>query len=340
MKKQVLTLASLFVLSMNPAFAEYESVGEGSTIWSKKQIKVCWGGTESMSKTFVKTQMSSSEQTDLYLSSLISSMDPASKLTVKKTINQEYNAATIGITFSGWKSCLETPDADVILFTIKDDPHTAMDQMFSSNLPIGQATIGQGGELNRQTDQWNKSDKKLKPFVFLRKVEPSENLQLSTAEALKITALHEFGHLLGLRHEHARLEAKNDLNCKVGGVRLGEEVDLSTDFYSVYDPNSIMSYCHVYLLKYKVGLDFFTTDSKANNEASWLTPAEYSLNEKLNFRDQSLVTVSKIPGKENLNFVQVKIGISKGDLHTLRCMYGFYSPSVKNKTCHSYYKPI
>ena len=55
-------------------------------------------------------------------------------------------------------------------------------------------------------------------------------------------ALHEFGHVAGLRHEHARA----DSTCKKSDELIEEEQMKSEEFSAsaAYDPNSIMNYCY------------------------------------------------------------------------------------------------
>ena len=57
--------------------------------------------------------------------------------------------------------------------------------------------------------------------------------------ATKATALHEFGHAVGLQHEHERVDAKQCNNY----ARLVDD-DRFTDFIGAYDDDSVMNYCN------------------------------------------------------------------------------------------------
>jgi len=56
---------------------------------------------------------------------------------------------------------------------------------------------------------------------------------------VKGDALHEFGHLLGLLHEHERFDSYDD--CPPPN---GISTTPSTEYYGDYDRSSIMSYCN------------------------------------------------------------------------------------------------
>lgn len=67
------------------------------------------------------------------------------------------------------------------------------------------------------------------------------------------TAIHEFGHMSGIAHEHMRKEVFTDRRCdslnklvKRGVYILAESTTLPNDDYDLvgnYDPDSIMNYC-------------------------------------------------------------------------------------------------
>lgn len=269
-------------------------------------------------------------------------LETKSKEAIKSLIQKEYNSQRIGVEFTGWKDCGDEAKADVIIFTTHDSPHESLNDFIMGELPYGQATIGEAGDYNSKREVFFKPANHLKPFVFIRMVDASEGFKISPLKALKLTALHEFGHLLGLRHEHARDEAKNDPNCSTTETyktKYSESLDKSTAFYGVYDPNSIMNYCHLRMLKKKVGLKFTVKNNFSITDFFNVTP--FYPAKAVNFVDPMLVSKSefKMLG-ETFTDYSIKIGISKGDLHSLRCMYHFYDQSVEQQTCRASFNPL
>jgi hypothetical protein len=343
MKKHFSRLFCLVLVAQligQTSFAGQESIGEPHTVWKKRSISVCWGKYQNISESVASESMNSIGLIKMEVMKYLSHFDSKLKIAVKQIVQKEYNDDRIGITFTGWKECDDSANADVIIFAIKDTALGKLNNFLTSDLPYGQATIGEAGKSSAKAGYY-KPRTHLKPFVFIRQVDISEGFVISPLDALRLTTLHEFGHLLGLRHEHARDEAVKDVNCHVTGTSVaspvGEDVDPSTKFYGVYDPNSIMNYCHIRMLKKKVGLKFQTVQDRTLVNLL-LGPWLYT-DKEVNFIDSQLVR--KSPSMINgITDYSVKVGLSQGDVHTLRCMYNFYAEEDAAKICRPSFDPL
>lgn len=335
-------LALLSVLSITSAQAHNDSIAEPFVTWQIRNIHVCWIPPVSEKAAFTAEE----------------------KAKVQEIVQKEYTVAKVGITYYGWEEC----DA----LTEKNAPHLGIyqdtDATTAKESPLGEAkshfeglaSLGQGG--GADTLIIKKSflglfETELKmhgfyhrntemPFVYLqslRKVKGRDHLV-----QLQMTALHEFGHASGLRHEHARKEAKGDLNCylQIMGSKEGikETTDYTTVAYSAYDPNSIMNYCwmdmmEVYGTTWKVDTKKVRKPT-LQNKGSVFSPEYLWKLEPLtedgfftvlpNVLDNSLYMIKKgaQKGQYTLNF---RMGLSRGDINTLRCLY----VDPKAASCHA-----
>jgi len=301
--------AFLFLISSVVAHA---SVGEPQSAWKKRAVSVCWGTAEhAMSADLPRISKMLIEHSEY---------DPfrfEDKLQVRETITREINLKTAGIELVGWEDCAENDPSDVMVFTedLTQPPKHKTDLMFVTTYH-GCSSIGDDSE-----------GSSLKRFVHIKKL-PDFNLKISSSQALDLIALHEFGHLVGLRHEHARrFEASGDANCFSQGIGLMESLGTSAKIYGDYDPNSIMNYCHDFSLMNKTGVDFYvyglsdhsmrldqTMDFGNHSSIKKFNPNEVNFLEGL--------TVIKTPAPElNATRVQVSIGLSESDRVTLRSIY-------------------
>ena len=261
------------------------------------------------------------------------SLSELDKLQVKESITSEYNLAQTGIELVGWNDCNQDDVSDVIVFS---EDQTKAPKHFTdlSLVPTYHGCSSIGDESPGSL---------LKRFVLIKKL-PDHQLKITSAQALEVTALHEFGHLLGLRHEHARrFDAGQDVNCYTQGIALIEAMGKTAKQYAAYDPNSMMNYCFDFSLMNKTGIDFYVDGlSEVNLNVVNLdgyfyqnaSQKRFNVNE-VSFTDDSLVTKTKDVSLNAIHY-QVKIGLSKGDRHTLRCMY---DSSYDQKNCNPEFRP-
>lgn len=284
---------SVIIASSTAAFAGVDSIGEPNVTWLKRKIHVCWhtGGND-----FAAEQ----------------------KAAVQKIVEQEYTTSRTGISFVGWEDCQSLTSEQYDLMIIQDNillPSNETVEKYRSFNSEGSAVLGQGAaeQLKTETNQATRVVRKskgffnrdvMKPVMYLL-YRPSFRMYdpyFHALEELQMVALHEFGHVAGLRHEHIRSEAKNDPNCKnMQEPKPGtpvEELMSTAATYTDYDPNSVMNYC------------WGATLAKFGNV----------VNELPNIPDESLYTTVK-DRVTGIKTYTIKIGLSAKDLITLNKLY-------------------
>jgi hypothetical protein len=273
------------------------SVAEPLTLWSKNKLKTCWILEDT------KTQ-----DLPIEIRKKISSAPKGSNLNfeeyqaVKNIIEENFKAENTGISFYGWNEC-QNDQADVYITTSQKQ------QPF-----IGFGSIGDGSHFtNVDVDLSTKH--KEKSFVYLSRI--SQSKIQNKLKALQMFALHEFGHVAGLRHEHIRDEAKNDPNCLLSGAHTKEKKDLYTVELNEYDPNSIMNYCYIHLIHQKTGLHFYA--KYFDSISQWNNQKKYWPENVLNFEDDSLY--NKTTNENGTSEFKLNIQLSTKDKEGLRKLY-------------------
>ncbi len=319
MKKIIIHFLPFFLLSLSIAYSGEFSGVEPFIKWNKRKVSVCFGVKSHLRKVHSSVNYISDEPFDFQY------FDQNLKQVVKETVKKEYTVSKTGIEFVGWKNCNANPIEDVIIFT-----HTLDYKSSKNGETLGMATMGESGDFERRFSMleggyygdpgfFNKG--RGKSFIFLTyRPEKYNELRLSSLKSLKLTTLHEFGHLSGLRHEHARFEGAFDPNCLSSGTRTRETLNVTTVLTSTYDSNSIMNYCWMRVLR-KAGDNIILTNGNYKTVEKILL---FGLDDLLEFKffslnDSSLLTREKV-GKD-LYKVKMNIGLSQKDKHALKCLY-------------------
>ncbi len=159
----------------------------------------------------------------------VKSWSKSNRRKLEAWVNEEYSEERTGIYFTGWKSCAEETEADVILF-------------YNHNSYIKRFVLGDidgvAGDLGpRKREMVN-------GFPGARSL-----VAISKTGMNKGTAIHEFGHVAGLAHEHNHYDApKPDKSCPHYERNFTTKLE-----YTDFDPASIMSYCSIKLKKLSDG---------------------------------------------------------------------------------------
>jgi hypothetical protein len=307
---------SLLALSLS-SFAQNKNYAEPNVKWSKTQVSVCWGKYQDRLNGMQKFD-SLPFDSRVYLE-----YSASEKANLMAMVNKEFTKTKTGLEFIGWKDCSETKNPDVTFFKI-NDPRVRY---------AGRATIGESG-LNvsesfqgRVRSTYQKKKASVRNFLILN-TDSIGYPALPYEQDLKLVFLHEIGHTAGLRHEHIDMQAKaslflpqKDKNCVTAGINSSELPIASTMQLGVYDANSVMNYCYIFLLE-KIGLEY-----------SVLAPAAPGI--QVNLVDPAVVTTTQTMGKKNY---RMRIGLSSGDQHALKCMYQFDAKTFLAK-CHGSFDP-
>lgn len=312
------TLASLNVL------ASPFSISEPITKWKKKEVKVCFATKLDWSQSRISRPqgLGPITKTDEGLPFTLEQKD-----LIKNIVTTNYTKTETGISFIGFDDCEKTPEADVYVFRM--DHRATL---------YGKANIGQSSLYRKVDDKvvfYRLNNNLGKEYVLLNTFDDNQvtNPQATVTaanqkrkrktthdEQLQLTTLHEFGHIAGLRHEHARIEdAENDFNCQTtfkSPDKLKEKEAATTKAFGVYDPNSIMSYCFLRKVNQQIGTSFVLREQG---------------DMPINLTDETLYTKTKV-GTDVYKY-EIKIGLSAMDKHTLRCLYAYGKAEFADK-CH------
>lgn len=238
------TVSILFVFSDPPVqktdMSSFGIMAEDYT-WKKRSVSVCWADKELGEELPQFGVMRTATQ------EITTELNDADKLAVQKKVQEQFSQSSVGIEFVGWQKCDPAVKPDVYIF--------AFDEMaYAEYYPPGEAEVGTSCEMFNPDLRKKEIRERVKGqpgYIFLskatiKKLGPKvfKNPEVSFIRS----ALHEFGHVAGLLHEHYHKEAKLDSNCQdllkdnpsfiINPVKLGREKT-----YSKYDPLSIMNGC-------------------------------------------------------------------------------------------------
>ncbi len=261
MKQQTFCFLSACLISLSTFFDSRALGGafEPAARWDKNEVRVCWLDSEGFRKS------PSLLDDTLYLNGAGLVHSPGLESAIQNLIEFEFTPEKTGIHFTGFQRCGipaegGRPDADAILALEQTD---AFDEVIEGGSSIGMSVIDLLiGEIVRRDPR---EEEGLPSLVI--QIPPGSlyhSKTLGYESAIQLTALHEFGHLAGLHHEHSayREEALRDPYCLsspyADDLKKGPDPSFSLvprkyleNLYhlkgavrSGYDPVSIMSYCH------------------------------------------------------------------------------------------------
>ncbi len=126
---------------------------------------------------------------------------------IRDLVTSEY--AKAGLCITGWERCSANPPCPTIRLHV-GVPSDADGQW------AGESYVGAVCKVPHTWTMWLRTD------------------QLNHA------TVHEFGHAIGLHHEHARTDNKGE--CAASSSEIVPEGG-AIEYYTIYDPDSVMSYC-------------------------------------------------------------------------------------------------
>jgi hypothetical protein len=293
----------LLALSLSFSFslmAGVDGIVEPTTKWKKSTLKTCWLNDARDMRTHLPKHLFERTKENAHLS-VFKGLTPAEKLDIQLMIDKEYTPERTGIHFAGWKDCSETTGpVDVYILTAAGPTKRG----FFTN--YGMADIGNG--TNHETIRLPEDPDGPSQVFFVRAQEKDPK---RSREMTKLFALHEFGHVVGLRHEHMKKEAYSDPLCALSEVTPGEDYFPHTAAYTSYDPFSIMNYCFAFTLKNKTGFSFRPSEELAKK-----------------LTDRNVFSITPDSGYAQ---VDVKVALSEKDVHTLKCLYLFKPQEIAQK---------
>ncbi len=293
-------LVSLLFISL-VAHAGVEGIGEPRVTWTKRKVHVCWRDGVKVDPTYIFNDFTVDQ-----------------KEVVRKVVEREFTEAKTGISFFGWESCSDIADQKYDLEIFQDSEIAATNPMVEERRKVnaegwailGEGSAGQsytvsdhtGAVISQTTGYLNRNVVKSSMYLMVRtplfRFGKDSHQQL---DQLEFTALHEFGHVAGLRHEHIREESKNDPNCNYRQDTASEELMQTAAMNGEYDPNSVMNYCWGAVLVQK--------------------GSKFSKKEELpNITNETLYSEITNPKTKKKHY-QIRIGLSATDISTLRKMY-------------------
>lgn len=313
------------------------SLGKSATVltaskWDRSEIQVCFAEPKDKGDSRIRDDAKSFPEK----ARLVKIRD-IEKQWIRSIIEQEYRKDRTYVSFVGWRDCDDRNPAAVWIYMGKGGPKGA------SNVGQDMITLHYIQVTNRNTGEAEQiiPVKERKPgqkpsYIFLHRMDSNELKQLMIDEEthLKLTALHEFGHATGLVHENEREGANTDGNCYLGrqSRQFQRHSENAVQYMSKYDPGSVMNYCFVFSVSTASGLKFdvakpgLDTEKMPNQGLPILAwPGVLG------------VGPSRIASKTELNDryrYEIRIGLSEGDVHTLRCFYG-PQDAESLKTCNA-----
>lgn len=276
----------LFVAMFLSALPTAASVIEPSVAWPTTDITVCWGSFEDARRIKNATSdFSKIKREEVF------SFTSSQQQELQSLVDREISMARTGVSLNGWGRCRGEAE-EVALFLFSD--RVKLSQSASATT-IGIASLGYKRRgMNYTIVNMSPAEYRARNFNW---------------SSLQHVFLHELGHVLGLRHEHIRAEARN---CY---PRATESIGTTARIVGIYDPHSVMNYCYINSTQ-AMGL-LHSSASRQAFEATFEDPY---------IRSQARI-VSQVPFQYRLNPT-----LSSGDAHALSCLYR-YTTAEKARHC-------
>lgn len=229
-------LTFIFSLLINVLLSNlaYGAAYEPYILWERPELKLCFKPNR---ETIGQTELRSFRLAQDEYKVTIKPLEPSAKDKILRFLNEVFTPNSTGIYFTEDINCT---DFDVLV--VKNQPRV---HFGSDKKKYGRASIGEAGQIT-----WRGRSIFSKKPGFYNKSGYKAYVALGTID--RTTTLHEFGHIAGLRHEHARKEAFKDPGCAQENPpsagrnsSLQERLDNTTETLGPYDPNSFMNYCYI-----------------------------------------------------------------------------------------------
>jgi hypothetical protein len=220
---------------------ESKSIIEPAAKWNSTQLRVCFETVNPLAKSHQEL--------------------------VQKALEREFSPTRTGIHFVGFQTCTLREPLHTVRVDASPDKNNPVSMGYSTIKSVNSSRdLGFGMGNSKQISVGDQTG-----FVKLSTGEIAfprvtlaldgycdrEGAKVDLINCVQGVALHEFGHVAGLRHEHARPEAVTDPLClaaKSVDVHSSEREALGATARvgsRPYDPQSIMSYC--YMDAYELG---------------------------------------------------------------------------------------
>lgn len=199
-----LLLFTMIAFPINHSIAGMASI----FTWTIPEINVCFAEKET--EFFVKGMKTKKRD-----------WRPREKRRLQRILETEFSVDRTGYTFVGFKDCKDTKNINVVVVGVA----RGLSKQTLSGVE-GVATVGM--KRNRIT-----SYERAHGAVLL-----------SPLGIRKMTIVHEFGHILGLMHEHDHPEAPLVSACPYYFGK-SESQSSHSIIFTDFDKKSVMNYCHV-----------------------------------------------------------------------------------------------
>ncbi len=226
-----------YILMLLSVLSIQAAVYEPLVLWNKLDVSVCFYKERThLEDTELRNLTRAKKKYNIVPGAL--NIQEQSRIT--RFVQDSFSAQTTGISFFGFKNCKSPVQADVVVMT--NSPFSL--QGGRKKKSFGRASIGEAGVISYRGRGFFKK----KPGFYGT---TGEKAYVYLAELDKTTAVHEFGHIAGLRHEHARDEAFKDSQCTQiqgyshRGNPLKENLYITTESPFSYDSKSVMNYCYI-----------------------------------------------------------------------------------------------